>query len=621
VSTRKPEDSVAVGLPEGLGALFSHQTRRRLALAGVGAVGLSLLDTIGVLATLPLFQVVAGVPVEEGALGTVGDVLGVSDPQRLVLLLCLFIVVVFVTKSVLAFLFRRWQVHFLADQQSVTSADILRRYLSAPYAFHLMRTPAELLRTVNEGVGMTYSGVVACLQVLIEVCNIVFVMGALVIVAPWPALFTLVYFVFFGSLLMRLTRVRLQRSGSRTIAAATDAYRLAMQSLNAVKEIKLRDSAEDFADRFLEARRRAAHSGADGTVYTDLPKYAFDVIFVVGVALLAAGLFAADDGGGQPLVTLGLFVAAGSRLLPSVVRLLASVGTARIADAPVRLVLQELHDLAASEQAFASRAGAAGPVPAGDIRVEDLWYRYPSTDVDVLRGIDLVIPAGSSLAVVGSSGAGKSTLVDLLLGLHEPTSGRITAGGLDVMDNLVGWQSTLAVVPQEVYLADASLRANIAFGDRPEDIDADRVAEAVRRANLEHVVAALPDGLDAWVGERGVRLSGGQRQRVGIARALYRQPRLLVLDEATSALDNKTERTVTETIGGLAGEITVVVVAHRLSTVRHTDQLVFLDAGVVKAAGSFEEVRRRNADFAELVALAGLEDTPHTVAPRGGAAL
>ncbi|HET6967492.1 MAG TPA: ABC transporter ATP-binding protein, partial [Ornithinibacter sp.] len=593
-----------MGLPEGLGALFSPSTRRRLALAGVGAVGLSLLDTIGVLATLPLFQVVAGVPPEEGALGTVGDVLGVTDSQRLVLLVCLFIVLVFVTKSVLAFLFRRWQVHFLADQQSVTSADILRRYLSAPYSFHLQRTPAELLRTVNEGVGMTYSGVVAGLQVLIELCNIVFVMGALVIVAPWPALFTLVYFVVFGSLLMRLTRVRLQRAGRRTIDAATDAYRLAMQSLNAVKEIKLRDAAEDFAARFLEARRRAAHAGADGSVYTDLPKYAFDVIFVVGVALLAAGLFAADDGG-QPLVTLGLFVAAGSRLLPSVVRLLASVGTVRIADAPVRLVLQELHDLAASERMFASRAGATGPVPSGDIRVEALWYRYPATDVDVLRGIDLVVPAGTSLAVVGSSGAGKSTLVDLLLGLHEPTSGRITAGGVDVLDNLVGWQSTLAVVPQEVYLADASLRANIAFGDRPEDIDEDRVMEAVRRANLEHVVDGLPERLDTWLGERGVRLSGGQRQRVGIARALYRRPRILVLDEATSALDNKTERTVTETIRALAGEITVVVVAHRLSTVRHVDQLVFLDAGVVKASGSFEEVRRRNTDFAELVSLAG----------------
>lgn len=596
---------MALGLPPGLGALFSPSTRRRLALAGVGSVGLSLLDTIGVLATLPLFQMVAGVPVDEGALGRVSTVTGVTDPERLVLLVCVFVIAVFVTKSVLAFFFRRWQVHFLADQQARTSADMLRRYLSAPYAFHLQRTPAELLRTVNDGIAMTYTGVIAALQVLIELSNIVFVMGALVLVAPGPALFTLVYFVTFGYLLQRFTRRRLTRAGERVIDAATDSYRLALQSLNAVKEIKLRNAADDFSDRYLEARRRSARAGADGAVFSELPKYFFDVIFVTGVGLLAGGLFATQED--TALVTLGLFVAAGSRLLPSVVRLLGSVGTARVAERPTHLVLEELAALAHSEQSYASRAGASGPVPTGDLRVEDLWFRYPGSDTDVLRGVDLSIPAGSSLAVVGSSGAGKSTFVDLLLGLHEPTSGRITAGGVDVLDNLTGWQSTLAVVPQDVYLADASLRANIAFGDRPDDIDDALVAECVRRANLEHVVAALPDGLETWVGERGVRLSGGQRQRVGIARALYRQPRLLVLDEATSALDNKTERSVTETIRALSGDITVVVVAHRLSTVRHADRLMFLDGGVVRASGTFQEVRDQNAEFAELVALGGLD--------------
>lgn len=593
------------GVPPGLGALFSPSTRRRLALAAVGSVGLSLLDTIGVLATLPLFQVVAGVPVDEGALGTISRVTGVTGQQRLVLLVCGFVIAVFVTKSVLAFLFRRWQVHFLADQQAVTSASVLRRYLSAPYAFHLRRTPAELLRTVNDGIAMTYTGVVAGLQVLVELSNIVFVMAALVVVAPWPALFTLVYFATAGYVLQRLTRQRLKVAGARVIDAATDAYRLALQSLNAVKEIKLRDAGSTFADRYLEARRRAAHAGASGAVWSELPKYFFDVIFVTGVGLLAAGLFA--TGGEDALVTLGLFVAAGSRLLPSLVRLLGSVGTTRVADQPMRLVIDELHALETSERELGSQARSEGPVPDGDLRVEDLWYRYPGTDVDVLRGVDLTVPKGTSLAVVGSSGAGKSTFVDLLLGLHEPTRGRITAGGRDVMENLVGWQSSLAVVPQDVYLADASLAANIAFGERPEDVDEALVLECIRRANLEHVVAELPDGLDSWLGERGVRLSGGQRQRVGIARALYRRPRLLVLDEATSALDNRTERSVTETIGALAGEITVVVVAHRLSTVRHADQLVYLDGGVVRARGSFDEVRRQNADFAELVALAALE--------------
>lgn len=589
----------------GLGALFSPSTKRRLVLAGAGAVALSALDMVGVLATLPLFQLVAGVPPDEGSLARVSELLGVTDTEQMVLYICLFIVAVFVTKSVLAFFFRRWQLHFLADQQAQTSASVLRRYLSAPFAFHLQRTPAELLRTVNDGIAMSYTGVTAALQVVIESFNVAFVMAGLAVIAPWPAAFTLVYFVTFGVLLQVFTRRRLAEAGQRVIDAATDAYRLALQSLNAVKEIKLQDGADDFAARYLAARRRAAHAGADGAVFSELPKYAFDVIFVVGVALLAGGLFLL--GGDQPLVTLGLFVAAGSRLLPSVVRMLASLGTLRVAQGPLHLVVAELEALDRSGAELASRARRDGPVPAGDVLVEDLWFRYPGTDADVLRGVTLAIPAGSSLAVVGTSGAGKSTFVDLLLGLHEPTSGRITAGGRDILDNLVGWQSTLAVVPQDVYLADASLRANVAFGERPEDVDDDLVRRCLSQADLDEVVASLPDGVDTWVGERGARLSGGQRQRVGIARALYRRPRLLVLDEATSALDNKTERSVTETIRGLSGEITVVVVAHRLSTVRHTDRLVYLDGGVVRASGSFEEVRAENADFAELVALAVLD--------------
>ena len=522
------------------------------------------------------------------------------------LLVCVFVVGVFVTKSVLAFFFRRWQVHFLADQQARTSADVLRRYLAAPYAFHLQRTPAELLRTVNDGIAMTYTGVVAGLQVLIELSNIVFVMAALVLVAPWPALFTLVYFVSFGYLLQRFTRRRLKRAGA---AGHRRGHRL-LPARAPVAQRGQGDQAAQRGRRLLDPLPGGAADGPRTPAPTARSTPSSPSTSSTSSSSSASGCW--PEGSSPPTRNRRSSPSASSSppaagCCPAWSGCSASVGTARVAERPMHLVLEELEDLDHYEREFASRARASGPVPAGDVRVEDLWFRYPGSDADVLRGVDLEIPAGSSLAVVGSSGAGKSTFVDLLLGLHEPTSGRITAGGRDVLDNLVGWQSTLAVVPQDVYLADASLRANIAFGERPEDVDEPLVAECLRRANLDHVVADLPSGLDTWVGERGVRLSGGQRQRVGIARALYRKPRLLVLDEATSALDNKTERSVTETIRSLSGDITVVVVAHRLSTVRHADRLVFLDGGVVRASGSFQEVRAQNADFAELVALAVLD--------------
>ena len=215
----------------------------------------------------------------------------------------------------------------------------------------------------------------------------------------------------------------------------------------------------------------------------------------------------------------------------------------------------------------------------------------------------LDIRHGQSVALVGTSGAGKSTLVDLLLGLHDPTGGTVTAGGVDIRDNLPAWQRQLAVVPQDVVLLDASLATNIAF---ELDVDPIRLDDVVRRAQLADLIASLPEGLDTQVGERGARLSGGQRQRLGIARALYRQPSVLFLDEATSALDNETERRLTDTIRELQGTMTIVIVAHRLSTVRHCDQLIFMSDGAVASVGTFDQVAATNSEFAHLVDLGSL---------------
>ena len=243
-------------------------------------------------------------------------------------------------------------------------------------------------------------------------------------------------------------------------------------------------------------------------------------------------------------------------------------------------------------------------IPQGDVTVRGLTFAYADQpDTLVLRGVDLDIRAGRTVAVVGSSGAGKSTFIDILLGLHRPLDGEVTAGGTSIFANLPAWQRALAVVPQDVMLLDETLRANIAFD---EEVDDERLSEAVARAQLNDLVRGLPEGLDTEVGERGVRLSGGQRQRIGIARALYRRPAMLVLDEATSALDNETERRLTDTIESLRGTMTMVIVAHRLSTVRHCDQLIFMSQGRVATVGTFDEVAAANAEFAHLVALGQL---------------
>ena len=225
----------------------------------------------------------------------------------------------------------------------------------------------------------------------------------------------------------------------------------------------------------------------------------------------------------------------------------------------------------------------------------------------MLSDVSITVPRGVSLALVGGSGAGKSTLVDLILGLNTPDEGAITADGADIQGDLPAWRAGIGLVPQEVWFTDGSLRENITFGVEADDVDMDALRAAVTQADLDDFVASLPEGLETGMGERGARLSGGQRQRIGIARALYARPQLLVLDEATSALDNITERRVTETIHQLSGSMTMIIVAHRLSTVRTCDMLVLLREGRVAAVGTFDEVARNDAEFARMVELGSLE--------------
>jgi len=280
-------------------------------------------------------------------------------------------------------------------------------------------------------------------------------------------------------------------------------------------------------------------------------------------------------------------------------RLVATTGTIRAGQKGLSILSDEVREL---EQQGEHSAMPPSHAYAGDIVLDGVTYRFPDADVPVLSGVSTVIREGSTTAFVGESGAGKSTLLDVVLGLLEPVAGTVTCGGQDTRDDLNGWYAGIGVVPQEVFLLDDTLEANITLGEDGA-ADPERLGEAIRLAQLDSVLDDLPLGLRTRLGERGVRLSGGQRQRVGIARALYRRPRILVLDEATSALDNATEHRITETIERLSGRMTVLVVAHRLSTVRKADKVVFLSEGSVVAEGTFDEVEARSPQFSKLVSL------------------
>lgn len=589
--------------------LLSGPTRRRFMFAIAGSVVTALADAAGVFAILPLMQLLTGTPQGQGILGTISHLLGDPPSATLAIYLASFTFGAFAFKGVASIVFKWWLLGFIAKQEAETSERILRYYLQAPYGLHLRRNSADLLRTLNDAVRNVYTGqvVVGVVNIISEFCTIVAVAAILVILIPGPAFLLVAYFGIAGAILYLVVRPLTHRAGERMLASYSTIYQSAMQAIGGIKEIKIRHKGGFFLSAYRTARSEYAASQRLAVFFGELPRYIMEVLFIFGIGLTTVFVFVTSPSA-ESIGVLAILAASGFRLLPSAVRMLSAMNVVRFGQPSLDLVISEIKDAHAFE-----RSGEVPAVSDGkrlrlveSIEVESVTFRHDGQVEPAVQEVSFTVPVGTAVALVGPSGAGKSTLVDLLLGLQLPASGRIRVDGRDIAEVLPGWQQSLGLVPQEVYLLDNSLRENIAFGEHPSEIDERRLAEAVHAAQLEEFVSALPDGLDTAVGERGVRLSGGQRQRIGIARALYTQPDLLIMDEATSALDNDTERRISETIANLHGKVTIVIVAHRLSTVRDCDQIVFLRDGEVEDIGTFEELQASSPEFARLVELGKL---------------
>ncbi len=593
--------SQRLGLLPGSGVLFTRSSRLRVMGTLGGMVVLALLEVVAVATTLPLLQVLTGASVSFGPLEPV--LRGASTPESQAARLGALVFVAFLVKGVVSIAVRWWSIGFIAMEQVATGEKLMRYYLTAPYSLYLRRGLAELLRVLGDAVTTVYSRVVmGAVGIVAELATIVSLMGVMAWAAPLPTLGVGVYFLSCALVLDRVIRRPALLSGERMLEASIETYRNAVTPLQAIKEVKIRGAADWFAHDYGAARLKTAKAARVAIFLGELPKYVLEIVFIVGIALMAVIAFSTTDRT-EAVSLLGLFAVGGFRILPSVNRLLANVSAVRVGRKSLELLLPDL-----TAATFAPRP-SLDPDRArlsfrDDLRIKDLRFAYGPDLPEVLKGVDLTIPAGSSVAIVGGSGSGKSTLVDLVLGLHEPTRGAILCDGVDIHTDLRGWQDNLAVVPQEVYLIDGSIRDNIVFG-APE-VDEDQLRQAVDDAQLSDLVDSHPQGLDRPVGEGGGHLSGGQRQRIGIARALYRQPSMLVLDEATSALDNETEHRVTETVRRLSGSVTTIVVAHRLSTLKHCDAIVLLSDGVAVTATSFQDLADSSPEFARLLELASL---------------
>lgn len=574
-------------------------SRRFLLSYGIASACLAILDmlALGMIALL-LPSLVSNRPV---VLPVLGDV--TENIVPLLVGVCALIVL----KGALAVLLLRVATKRFASHEVAIGDRLFASYLASPWEDRLKKNSGELIRMVDVGVGITVSGILIPAMTLFgEFGTLLAVIVVLFIAEPLIAVVTLAYLGMVAFLLAQVISPRSVNAGRENRHWSGRTVIMLTEAMNALKELTLAGRAGDVQASVHATRTRSSAARAKSILLAQIPRYVLEAALIVGFALVG-GVGLATGGTTGAVSAIGLFAVAGFRLVPSLTRLQAVQSQA---NSSASFAKQVMHDIAAGDKLLADRAKDRPQRQLGpgktDIVLHDVSFRYPNAESPALAKVNIRIPAGSHVALVGSSGAGKSTLVDILLGLLTPSSGYVEVAGQNMDFVLDDWRKRIGYVPQEVSLFDATVGQNVALTWNPENVVPEKVEAALRRAQLLDTVLGREGGIDAVVAERGLALSGGQRQRLGIARALYNEPNVLVMDEATSALDTSTEAAVTKAIRELHGEVTVITVAHRLSTIRDADIVFFMRDGQVVAHGSFEEVVDSVPDFAVQAALAGL---------------
>ena len=597
---------------------FDAGTRGKLILYVIGQFVTALMDLLGLAAIYPLMQLALGAPIDGGTLGTIRGFFG--DPARndFAVILALIMVLAFLGKALLSGFFQWWSLGLVTKLQTRTAKRLLSTYLSEGYLEHRRRNTGEVIRTVGAANQAAHSSVLGgLLSALSSLLSVAFMAGLLLVVTPIPAIAATLYFVIIVFVIQRVLAPANRRAGEVAQHTAWRVSKSLMDSMHAFREANLHDARGFFIDSFDEANVENAGATQKANFLSQLPKIILEFVTMVGLIILIV-ISIVSGNAATMMPTLSLFVGATIKILPLMVALTATIGMIRVGRDGLGITVAAMKEMASMKAPVRTSVGRRGrpitdpstqkPLPDdAAINIDHLTFRYDADADPVLRDINLSVPAGTSLALCGPSGSGKTTLVDIILGLIPPTEGEVTYGGVKTMDRDPRWLDAVAYVPQDVFLLDDSLAENVAFGIPKDQHDEAKIMACLERAQLTEVIENLPDGIQTQVGERGTRLSGGQRQRVGIARALYRDPKVIIFDEATSALDNATEHKITQTVNSLRGEITTVIVAHRLSTVRDVDKLAFLQHGEIEALGTFEEVEAASPTFARLVELGRLD--------------
>ncbi|MFB2878041.1 ABC transporter ATP-binding protein [Floridanema aerugineum] len=534
--------------------------------------------------------------------------LGLKSTSQFIGLMGLTIVVIFYLKSFFYYQIQRYVFRFCFTQQVKLRLRLLHTYLFLPYTFHLKTNSANLIQNIiNESQNFSYS---VAIPLLGSISNL-FVLVVLVLLlmkTDFAATVTVIGILLGTYLPFHLFRNKIVRWGKEGVEANTEMLRIVNHAIGGLKETRVIGCEEYFENQLNSQVNRFAKVATLFHVFQILPRITIEALLITFVVGLVSVSLLFEQRSQDLVSVLGIFAIASIRLLPSASQLMSNMGVLRNFKPTLDRLYMDLKEIEKPEainylkisQGFVPTKGvkfesqkSIKPMPMSftdKIVIDRINYAYPEAASKSLTDVSLTLKKGESIALIGKSGAGKTTLVDVFLGLLIPQSGDIQVDGLSVYNSLRSWQNLIGYIPQSIFLTDDTIERNIAFGVPDDQIDQQRLNNAIRSAQLADLIAQLPEGTQTMVGEHGVRLSGGQRQRIGIARALYHEREILVLDEATSALDNETENLISKAIQDLSGTKTMIIIAHRLTTVEHCDRIYQMEKGQVVKCGTYQEV-------------------------------
>lgn len=528
--------------------------------------------------------------------------------QKQVAVLAVAATLLFLLRTLLSIIFTRKTLKFLSRRGARLTADLFSRSLNRPFLQLKSKSEQETLYALTNGISIIAVGVLGVLvNTIADAALLAVLFTGMVFVDATTAFFVLLIFGSLGLIMYFTSHKRVQNLGELDYRLTIASNQKILEVLSAYREVLVRNKRTFYTAQLEKMRIQLADAIAELSFIPYISKYVLESAVVLGGVAIAGFQFLINDAS-RAVATLAIFIAAGTRIAPAVLRVQQGAiqikGNLAVATPSLDLIdeLKETFPLDSKDYEF--QISHSGFIPK--VLIQNCSFRYPGSDTLAINNVSLSISSGEVVVFVGASGAGKSTIVDLLLGVLEPDGGSILISDLIPRKAFEVWPGAVAYVPQDVLIFNGTIRENIALGFEPSLIPESAMLDSLEKAQLLDYVLSLPDGLDSQVGDRGTRMSGGQRQRLGIARALLTNPRLLVLDEATSALDGETESNIAEGVKSLKGEVTVVIIAHRLSSVRDAEKVVYLKQGRVESVGTFDEVRASVPDFNRQASLMGL---------------